>query len=650
MILITTFFFILFFSTAAISGPPPCAEDHQHWSRCIGTQVLDDGSEYNGEWKDNQPHFEGTLKSEDGSVYSGSFYLGLKQGYGTKTWPDSSRTVGEWWDDRCDDCAVLFPDTEKYQKGGGVFILPDGSRYEGQWLYARSHGQGAMTWPDGSVYSGNWEDDYYHGQGTMTYADGDKYVGEWDEGYMHGHGTITYANGDKYVGEWDEGYMHGHGTMTWPDGWQYTGGYQDDKRNGIGTYSHLNGTKYTGGWQNDKKHGHGEQFWYEGQHYKGEWDKGYMHGVGVYTWADKKKIISNNFKDDYVTGPGKIIYPNKSVYEGGLKDDKPHGKGKKTWPDGTFFEIEWEEGKPVGKGVLITADGEKIVNEIEQKDNQFYFGEKIIYLESSTVFGSAPVDVNKYTINRYGTGFAISASGDIITNYHVIKDCDVVKISNRGAEYSADVKSEDKINDLALLETELNSRHFFRLSEKIPERNNKVTVHGYPYYDYVAKSINTTAGNISAVTGIDDNTSEFKFTASIQPGNSGGPVTDEEQNILGVVTGSLDDEHFTREYGDTPDDQNFAIKVSILRNFMQSNRIEIIPPRSNSQSDKDEQQDVKKRETLDIEKATHAVICYVERENPLTDGTIVISIEKQDIKRFIAVLIIFFIILFLRRK
>ena len=44
-----------------------------------------------------------------------------------------------------------------------------------------NNGYGTSTWADGEKYVGEWKDGKEDGQGTYTYANGDKYVGEFKE-------------------------------------------------------------------------------------------------------------------------------------------------------------------------------------------------------------------------------------------------------------------------------------------------------------------------------------------------------------------------------------------------------------------------------------------------------------------------------------
>ena len=83
---------------------------------------------------------------------------------------------------------------------------------------------GTYTYGDGSKYVGEWRDDKQHGQGTYTYADGSKYVGEYRDGLRNGQGTYTWADGRKYVGEFRDDKRTGVGTMVSPDGTVLHGG------------------------------------------------------------------------------------------------------------------------------------------------------------------------------------------------------------------------------------------------------------------------------------------------------------------------------------------------------------------------------------------------------------------------------------------
>ena len=91
-----------------------------------------------------------------------------------------------------------------------------------------ANGQGVYTWPDGSKYVGQWKDDKRNGQGTLTLSSGEKYVGQWKDDKRNGQGTNTWPSGQKYVGQYKDDKKNGQGTHTWPDGTKYVGQYKDD--------------------------------------------------------------------------------------------------------------------------------------------------------------------------------------------------------------------------------------------------------------------------------------------------------------------------------------------------------------------------------------------------------------------------------------
>jgi S1-C subfamily serine protease len=80
-------------------------------------------------------------------------------------------------------------------------------------------------------------------------------------------------------------------------------------------------------------------------------------------------------------------------------------------------------------------------------------------------------------------------------------------------------------------------------------------------------------GNITALTGLKDDSRFIQISASVQPGNSGGPVLDEAGRLIGIVEGKLDVLKVLRVTGDIPQNVNFAIRASTLSNFLEANRI-----------------------------------------------------------------------------
>ena len=102
------------------------------------------------------------------------------------------------------------------------------------------------------------------------------------------------------------------------------------------------------------------------------------------------------------------------------------------------------------------------------------------------------------------------------------------------------------------------------------ELGERVLVAGYPYGDIFSNTIKVTGGMVSAVRGMGDDSSQFTMDAAVQKGSSGGPIYDENGNVVGVVVAKLDRAKVARRIGSMPENMNFGIKASTVRQFLTS--------------------------------------------------------------------------------
>ena len=167
-----------------------------------------------------------------------------------------------------------------------------------------------------------------------------------------------------------------------------------------------------------------------------------------------------------------------------------------------------------------------------------------------------------------GTGFFVSRTGHIVTNYHVIAECKDIKTFYKENEFITKTLAVDKINDLAIIKAELNPKKFYNVSNNDPELLQNVIIAGYPLGKRVSAAIKTSKGSITALAGFGDNYSEFQTDAALNPGNSGGPVMDDKGNVVGVAVAAYGKEEGVESF-------NFGIKVSILKNFAKANKINL---------------------------------------------------------------------------
>ena len=83
-----------------------------------------------------------------------------------------------------------------------------------------------------------------------------------------------------------------------------------------------------------------------------------------------------------------------------------------------------------------------------------------------------------------------------------------------------------------------------------------------------SNTIKVTKGIVSANRGMGDDSSQFQMDAAVQAGNSGGPIYDENGNIVGVVVEQLNKLRVAKVMGSLPENVNFGIKASTVRQFL----------------------------------------------------------------------------------
>ncbi|MGB6290648.1 MAG: tetratricopeptide repeat-containing serine protease family protein, partial [Desulfobulbales bacterium] len=207
-------------------------------------------------------------------------------------------------------------------------------------------------------------------------------------------------------------------------------------------------------------------------------------------------------------------------------------------------------------------------------------------------------------IKSMGTGFVINTDAHIVTNHHVISDCKRIEIINSKINSSAKVLFSDEINDLAIIKSNspVNSYAFLRGGRGI-RVGEDITAVGYPLGTILGESVKVTTGNISALTGFDNDTTIMQITAPIQLGNSGGPVLDMSGNVVGIVSSKINELGVEKATGVLLQNINFAIKSQTLQIFLDAHQIDYKMKNADT-----------KLETADIAEAaqeyTIRVTCY----------------------------------------
>ena len=190
-----------------------------------------------------------------------------------------------------------------------------------------------------------------------------------------------------------------------------------------------------------------------------------------------------------------------------------------------------------------------------------------------------------------GTGFAI-ADGYVVTNYHVTNGAKTIKVRGVNGDmkevYKAYVVASDREHDIAIIKiVDKNFDGFenipYCIGKSIPEVGDEVFVLGYPMTNTMGQEVKLTDGIISAASGFKGDQSMYQISAPVQPGNSGGPLFDNEGNVIGVVCAK----HAEAE------NANYAIKVSYLYSLVNSSGLGIKMSDNNKVKSKSLSQKVK---------------------------------------------------------
>ena len=140
-----------------------------------------------------------------------------------------------------------------------------------------------------------------------------------------------------------------------------------------------------------------------------------------------------------------------------------------------------------------------------------------------------------------GSGFIIDEKGIVITNNHVIQNADdiIVKV-NGDQEFKADVVGADPLMDIAVLQLDTEEKFIpvaFGDSDKARIGDWVIAI-GNPF----GLGGTVTAGIISARNrsiGLSRYEDFIQTDASINSGNSGGPLFDMDGNVIGINTAIL---------------------------------------------------------------------------------------------------------------
>jgi len=181
--------------------------------------------------------------------------------------------------------------------------------------------------------------------------------------------------------------------------------------------------------------------------------------------------------------------------------------------------------------------------------------------------------------DKPGTGTAFFVNNDVlVTNEHVVRGFKTGKIRYKDSIYQVDVIGRDEVNDLALLKVRFND--YKTLTSVKPlrmgdiynvEAGETVFTIGYPLIRELGVSPKISMGIINSLTGMNDDPRMYQISVPLQPGNSGGPIFDENGGVIGVAASGLNVAYYMKIENFSPQNVNFAIKADYINNLLMVN-------------------------------------------------------------------------------
>ncbi len=134
-----------------------------------------------------------------------------------------------------------------------------------------------------------------------------------------------------------------------------------------------------------------------------------------------------------------------------------------------------------------------------------------------------------------GTGFVVNADGYLMTCAHVVRGATKITVHLGDKDYPAEVKVFEPGKDLAVLHIAATGLTPLPLcdSDKV-ELGQDIRAIGYPLSDMLGESVKITRGTVCGVVKRNDG-NLFQVDASLNPGNSGGPLVDNQGRVVGIA-------------------------------------------------------------------------------------------------------------------
>ena len=222
-------------------------------------------------------------------------------------------------------------------------------------------------------------------------------------------------------------------------------------------------------------------------------------------------------------------------------------------------------GRTVSQVSLKTVDGQT-----EMSDAEIYAA-NVNSVVSINVTGTSGYNFFGQPVQSAssGSGFVLTSDGYIVTNYHVVKDAQTVKVTMyNGDEYDAQYVGGDEDYDIAVIKIEATGLPAVTLgnSEELNVGDHVLAI-GNPLGDLTFSMSGGMVSSVNRTINVDGTPFNMIQTdASISPGNSGGPLLNSYGEVVGIVSAKYSSYGTS---GESVEGLGFAIPINDVISMIQ---------------------------------------------------------------------------------
>ncbi|WP_308527663.1 trypsin-like peptidase domain-containing protein [uncultured Oscillibacter sp.] len=222
-------------------------------------------------------------------------------------------------------------------------------------------------------------------------------------------------------------------------------------------------------------------------------------------------------------------------------------------------------GRTVSQVSLKTVDGQT-----EMSDAEIYAA-NVNSVVSINVTGTSGYNFFGQPVQSAssGSGFVLTSDGYIVTNYHVVKDAQTVKVTMyNGDEYDAQYVGGDEDYDIAVIKIEATGLPAVTLgnSEELNVGDHVLAI-GNPLGDLTFSMSGGMVSSVNRTINVDGTPFNMIQTdASINPGNSGGPLLNSYGEVVGIVSAKYSSYGTS---GESVEGLGFAIPINDVISMIQ---------------------------------------------------------------------------------